>query len=128
MARKTQTQSQQQSPVVEVQTAVLGQLEEARKRLVTFEKELVKRGRQQQKELETLIRNVRTGKQLKQIEKQATAATHEVKKRLDGLQEQVLGVLGVASRQDIAELNRELARLAKKVDALATKKAPTAQA
>ena len=126
MARK-QTQSTQ-SPVAEVQAVVLGQLEEARKRLVTFEKELVKRGRQLQKEIETLIKGVRSGKQLKQFEKQATAAGNEVKKRLDGLQDQVLNVLGVASRHEIAELNRELARLAKKVDALASKKAPTAQA
>lgn len=123
MARK-QTPQKTQSPVAEVQAAVVGQLEEARKRLVSFEKELVKRGRQQQKEIESLIRGVRSGKQLKQIEKQATAAGTEVKKRLDGLQDQVLGVLGVASRSEIAELNRELVRLSKKVDALASKKAP----
>jgi len=106
---------------------VLGQLEDARKRLVSFEKELVKRGRAQQKESESLIKGVRTGKPLKQFEKQVGAVGGEVKKRLDGLQDQVLAVLGVASHDEIVELNRELARLSKKVDQLLSKK-PTASA
>lgn len=110
-----------QSSVAEVQSAVVTQLEDARKRLVQFEKDLVKRGRAQQKEIESLLKGVRTGKQVKLVEKQAAAAGQEVKKRLDGIQEQVLGVLGVASRQDIATLNKELSRLAKKVDALVKK-------
>jgi hypothetical protein len=117
----TRKQAVQQSPVAEVQAAVVSQLEDARKRLVTFEKELVKRGRQQQREIEAVLKSVRSGKQLKQIEKSATAAGHEVKKRLDGLQEQVLGVLGVASREDIQTLSRELARLSKKIDTLGKK-------
>lgn len=125
MARKQTVQS---SPVTEVQSLVLGQLEDARKRLITLEKELVKRGRAQQKEIESLIRGVRTGKQVKQIEKQAAAAGTEVKKRLDGLQASVLGVLGVASSSEISELNRELVRLSKKVDALASKKNAAANA
>jgi uncharacterized protein YukE len=125
MARKQTVQS---SPVTEVQSLVLGQLEDARQRLITLEKELVKRGRAQQKEIESLIRGVRTGKQVKQIEKQAAAAGTEVKKRLDGLQASVLGVLGVASSSEISELNRELVRLSKKVDALASKKNAAANA
>lgn len=119
MAKK---QASAQSPVVEVQAAVIAQLEEARKRVVAFEKELVKRGRAQQRELEGLIRELRAGKPVKQLEKQANAAGHEVKKRLDGLQDQVLGALGVASKQEITQLNRELARLSKKVDALVSRK------
>ena len=124
MARK---QTVQTSPVVEVQNVVLHQLQDARKRLVHFEKELVKRGRAQQKEIESLIKGVRSGKQLKQIEKQAVAVGTEVKSRLNGLQDQVLAVLGVASHDEIVELNRELVRLSKKVDLLLAKK-PTAQA
>jgi polyhydroxyalkanoate synthesis regulator phasin len=124
MARKQTVQS---SPVADVQNLVLGQLEDARKRLVSFEKELVKRGKQQQKEIESLIKGVRSGKQLKQIEKQVGAVGGEVKKRLDGLQDQVLSVLGVASHDEIVELNRELVRLSKKVDLLLAKK-PTASA
>ncbi len=125
MARKQTASSS--SPIAEVQSAVLHQLEDARKRLVSFEKELVKRGRAQQKEIESLIKGVRTGKPLKQIEKQVGQVGTEVKKRLDGLQDQVLAVLGVASHDEIVELNRELARLSKKVDLLLAKK-PTASA
>jgi predicted translin family RNA/ssDNA-binding protein len=125
MARKQTTSSS--SPVAEVQSAVLHQLQDARKRLVSFEKELVKRGRAQQKEIESLIKGVRTGKPLKQIEKQVGQVGSEVKKRLDGLQDQVLAVLGVASHDEIVELNRELVRLSKKVDLLLAKK-PTASA
>ncbi len=124
MARKQTVQS---SPVVEVQNLFLGQLEDARKRLQSFEKELVKRGKAQQKEIETLIKGVRTGKPLKQLEKQVGAVGGEVKKRLDGLQDQVLAALGVASHDEIVELNRELVRLSKKVDLLIAKK-PTASA
>lgn len=125
MARK---QSAVQSQVSDVQSLVLGQLEDAKKRLLGLEKELVKRGRAQQKEIESLIKSVRTGKPVKRFEKQAAAAGTEVKKRLDGLQTQVLGVLGVATRTEIGQLNRELARLSKKVDALASKRAATPSA
>lgn len=124
MARKQTVQS---SPVAEVQNLVLGQLVDARKRLLSFEKELVKRGKAQQKEIESLIKGVRTGKPLKQLEKQVNVVGGEVKKRLDGLQDQVLAVLGVASHDEIVELNRELVRLSKKVDLLLAKK-PTASA
>jgi uncharacterized protein YukE len=120
MARKTT------STKVEVQEFVVGQLEDARKRLVVFERELVKRGKAQQREVEVLLKSVRQGKPLKAIEKQANAAGTEVKKRLDGLQDQVLGVLGVASRAEISQINRELTKLSKKVDALVTKKSGTA--
>lgn len=120
MARKQTVSSP--SPVAEVQNAVLGQLQDARKRLASFEKELVKRGRAQQKEIESLIKGVRTGKPLKQFEKQVGAVGGEVKKRLDGLQDQVLAVLGVASHDEIVELNRELGRLSKKVDQLLARK------
>ncbi len=125
MARKQTVSSP--SPVAEVQSAVLHQLHDARKRLVSFEKELVKRGRAQQKEIESLIKGVRTGKPLKQFEKQVGAVGADVKKRLDGLQDQVLAVLGVASHDEIVELNRELTRLSKKVDQLLARK-PTASA
>lgn len=122
MARK---QNVVQSSVADVQSLVLGQLEDAKKRLSGFEKALVKRGRAQQKELEALIRSVRRGAPVKQIEKKATAAGVEVRKRLDGLQGQLRDALGVASREEIVQLNRELARLTKKVDALVTRKVVT---
>ncbi|MEW5740810.1 MAG: hypothetical protein AB1938_17940 [Myxococcota bacterium] len=108
--------------VKDVQDFVVVQLEEARKRIQLFEKELVKRGRAQQRELEAVIANIRSGKQLKTLEKQANAATHEVKKRLDGLQTSVLDALGVASREEIRQIHRDLARLTKRVDTLVSKK------
>ncbi|MCC6333265.1 MAG: hypothetical protein IT380_04650 [Myxococcales bacterium] len=111
--------------VKEVQDFVVVQLEEARKRIQSFEKELVKRGRTQQKELESVISSIRSGKQLKKLEKQASAASGEVRKRLDGLQTTVLDALGVASRDEIRQIHREIARLSKRVDTLITKK-PTA--
>jgi polyhydroxyalkanoate synthesis regulator phasin len=111
----------------EVQGFVVGQLKEAQKRVRTLEKELVKRGRSQQKELEALIKSVRQGKQVKAFEKQANVATHEVKKRLDTLQGQVLSVLGVATRSEIHHISRELTRLTKKVDALVSKKSTVPQ-
>lgn len=125
MARKQTVQS---SPVADVQNLVLGQLEDAKKRLLTFEKELVKKGKAQQKELESLIKNVRSGKPIKQLEKQVTVVGAELKKRIENLQDQVLAVLGVASQDEIVELNREIARLSKKVDQLLATKKPTASA
>jgi polyhydroxyalkanoate synthesis regulator phasin len=107
-----------------VQSTLLGQLEDARVRLVKFERELVKKGKAQQKELQQLIQNVRSGAPLKNLEKQASSAGNEVKKRLDGLQGQVLGVLGVATRSEISQLNKELAKLSKKIDSLTAKKSP----
>lgn len=108
--------------VKDVQDFVVVQLEEARKRIQTFEKELVKRGRAQQRELEGLIKQLRQGKQLKTLEKQATVAGSEVKKRLDTLQTSVLDALGVASRDEMRQIHRELARLTKRVDTLVSKK------
>ncbi|MEW6431798.1 MAG: hypothetical protein AB1730_09850 [Myxococcota bacterium] len=109
----------------DVQDFVVAQLEEARKRIQAFERELVKRGRAQQRELENVIKSIRSGRQLKVLERQATAATSEVKKRLDALQTSVLGALGVASREEMQQIHRELARLTKRVDTLVSRR-PTA--
>lgn len=128
MARKQSAQDVVSSSVAGVQAKVTTQLEDAKKRFLTLEKELVKRGRQQQKELEGLLKQVRGGVPLKQVEKSVNAASTEVKKRLDGLQGSVLGLLGVATHTEIAKLNRDLTKLSKKVDALLASKKPTATA
>ncbi len=122
MARKQQTKS----AVGEVQAAVVAQLEEAKGRVLAFEKDLVKRGRAQQKELEGLIHGIRSGKPVKRLEKQASAASHEVKKRLDGLQDQVLTALGVATKSEIVQLNRELMKISKKLDTLLARRSTPA--
>lgn len=114
--------------VVEMQGYVIEQLEEARKRLIDYERELVTVGRAQQREIEAMLERVRTGKELKQLEKKANEASKEVKKRLDTLQHQVLGALGVASQGDVEQISKDLSRLSKKVDQLLKKSAPQAQA
>ncbi len=128
MARKQSAQDVVSSSVADVQSKVIAQLEDAKKRFITLEKELVKRGRQQQKELESLMKSVRGGAPLKQVEKSVSAASVEVKKRLDGLQGSVLGLLGVATHTEIAKLNRDLTKLSKKVDALLASKKSVASA
>jgi hypothetical protein len=110
-----------QEKVHEVQEFVVVQLEEARRRLQQYEKDLLALGRSQQHEIEALLERVKTGKELKLLEKRASEATSEVKKRLDGVQTQVLSVLGVASQDQIKQISRELGRLSKKVDTLTRK-------
>lgn len=108
-----------------VQTFVVGQLEEARKQIARFEKELVTRSRQQRKELEGLLHRLQEGApDLKGIRTRAEDTTAEVKKALDGLQHRVVEAVGVASQAQVGEIKRELSKLSKKLDALvAAKKA-----
>jgi hypothetical protein len=51
-----------------------------------------------------------------------------MKKRFDALQGRIIEVSGMASQAQIRELNKELHRLAKKVDVLIEKKKPEARA
>jgi len=113
MARKQNVQFR------EVQEFVVGQLEEAKKRIVKLEKELVSRGREQQKELEHLIDRVRSGKELKAIEKNAKQATTQLRKRVEGLQGQLFASIGIATQSDIRDLSKEVSKLSKKVELIA---------
>jgi polyhydroxyalkanoate synthesis regulator phasin len=113
------------TPVADVQSLVAGQLEDARKKLLTLEKELIRRGRAQQKELKTIISNLKAGKQIKALGKQAAAAGNQMRKRLGGVQTQVFSKLGVATRNEMVELHKELIKISKKVDLLVTTKKPT---
>jgi ElaB/YqjD/DUF883 family membrane-anchored ribosome-binding protein len=105
-----------------VQQFVVSQLEEARKQIVRFEKELAQRGKQQRKEIEALISRVKSGKELKALKSQANEVTHQVRKRIDGLQGKVIQAVGVASQSQVKDINRELNRLSKKLDVLVGKK------
>ncbi|MBS1151762.1 MAG: uncharacterized protein H6Q89_3460, partial [Myxococcaceae bacterium] len=98
-------------------------LEDARKQLVKFEKELAARGKQQRKEIEAVIAQVKSGRQLKALKSQANEVGSEVRKRLDGLQGKLVEAVGVASVAQVKEINRELTRLGKKLETLAKKKA-----
>jgi protein subunit release factor A len=117
-----------QSSVKDVQAFVATQLEQAKKRIADFERDLTKRAKAQQKEVEGLLKNIRQGTPVKAIEKQASAASEEVRRRLEELQGTVLTALGVASREEIGEIQRELTKLSKKVDALVSKKGSSAAA
>ncbi len=122
MARKQQNVVSTSAP--DVQSLVFAQLADVKKRFVSLEKQLVKRGRAQQRELEVLLKGLRSGAPLRQLGRSATATSLEVKKQLTQLQGQVLGALGVASHSEIAKLNREFVKLSKKVDALAPRRPP----
>ncbi|MBX5480922.1 MAG: hypothetical protein IRZ16_03605 [Myxococcaceae bacterium] len=60
---------------------------------------------------------------MKKLSKRATAATAEMKKRFEELQEKVISGVGVASQAQVREINKELVKLSKKLDALVGKKA-----
>ncbi len=105
-----------------LQDYVVAQLEEARKQVLRFEKELAARGKHQRKELEGLISRVKSGKELKALKTQANEVTHEVKKRFDGLQGKLVQAVGVASQAQVKEINHELTRLSKKLETFVARK------
>ena len=124
-----------------LQDFVRAQLVDARERFTAFEREaegvlknLVQRGKAQRKEIEALIERVNAGElfqspAVKQLGKRANAASAEVRKRFEDLQSRVVELSGVATQAQLQQINRELGRLSKKVDALiGKKKAPEAAA
>ncbi len=116
-----------QQKVVQLQEFVVEQLEEARRQVLHFEKEILTKGKAQRREMEQLIKRVRSGKELKAIRTRADKAGGEVKKAFDGLQSKVVSAVGVASQTQVQEINKELNRLAKKIDGLVKKNnAPSA--
>lgn len=108
-----------------IQEFVVEHLEDARKQLVKFEKELAARGKQQRKEIEAVIAQVKSGRKLKALKSQANEVGFEVKKRLDGLQGKLVEAVGVASVAQVKEINRELNKLSKKLENLAKKRPAT---
>ena len=113
----------------QVQDFMKEQMEEAQKRFHTIEGEAKKAlgaiRRFNAKELKFLDN---PSAAVKQIGKRAEAATTEMKKRFDALQSRIIEVSGMASQAQIRELNKELHRLARKVDVLIEKKKPEARA
>jgi hypothetical protein len=107
-----------------VQAFVASQLEEARRRFDQYEKDLLELGLGQQRELEAVLARVRSGRDLRKLGQRASVAATEVRRRLDLVQGQVLSVLGVASQDQIREINRELSRLSKRVELLLKKGSP----
>ena len=108
-------------------------LEEAQRRLTGFEEEAQKvmqqlrdRSQRSREEVEQLLAKLGTvelDSAVKAIGKKANVAGAEVLKRFEGLQTRVVEATGVASQNQLKLISRELARLSKKVDALAGRKA-----
>lgn len=127
----------------QLQDFVKGQIQEAHKRLNGLEEEaskvlknLMARGQQSRREIEELLHklNAREMKLLeakllknptvKQLGKRANQATTELRKQLDRVQTRVLEASGMATQSQVKEINKEINRLSKKVEALlSTKKA-----
>jgi hypothetical protein len=108
-----------------------GELEgEAQKAVKTLEgeaqkavKTLESRGQEAAKEAQALWTKLQAGELLtdprvKELGKKVDAAGTELRKRLDGLQTKVVEAVGVASQAQLKDLNKELAKLSRKVDAL----------
>ncbi len=121
MVGKTNGKNGIQERAEEIQTYVVSQLEDARKQLVRFEKDLVARGKAQRKELEQLINRAKSGKELKQLKSRANEATLEVKKVFDGIQHRLVEAVGVASKDQVEQIKGDLNRLSKKIDSLLKK-------
>ena len=117
-----------------MQDFVKEQMGEAQKRFQVIEgeakKALGKIRRFNAKELKFLENPSATvNATVKQLSKKANAATNEMKKRFDALQHKLAEVSGVATQAQIRDLNKELHRLAKKVEGLVDKKSkPEARA
>lgn len=131
----------------QLQGFVKHQIEEAKEQFVALETEaktvlenLIERGQKSRKEVEGLLNrfngvesfqegleqikelNPIDRASVKKLGKRASAASVEVKKRLDDLQNRVISGVGVASQSQVREINKELVKLSKKLDLLVGKK------
>ncbi|MBE2253530.1 MAG: hypothetical protein IAE78_28640 [Myxococcus sp.] len=90
----------------------------AKKQLAAVEKEIVTEARKQRKSIEKVLARVRSGDDLKQLEKRIATTATGLQKRVRLMPREVLSVLGVATSDDMAKLSRNLTKLSKRVDAL----------
>ena len=112
-----------------LQVFVKEQIADAQKRFAQFEGEaqkvlvkLVGRARESRKELEGFVQGrLDHFKDLPLVDK-ANASLTEVQKRLTTVQAKVIESVGMASQAQVDQINRELARLSKKLDGLMGKK------
>jgi polyhydroxyalkanoate synthesis regulator phasin len=106
-------------------------LEQAQARLTTWEEEaqkvmhgLLDRSHASRKEVAGLLRKVNARKDrleseyVKEISGRARHVGADVTARLEDLRERAIAVAGVASREQVDELHRDLDRLARKLDKL----------
>ena len=112
-----------------LQVFVKEQFADAQKRFAQFEGEaqkvlenLVGRARVSRKELEGFVQGrLDHLKDLRLLGK-ANASLSEVQKRLATVQTKVIESVGMASQAQVDQINRELARLSKKLDGMMGKK------
>ncbi len=118
------------SGFAQVETFLKAQLAVAQKRIEELEgeaqkvvKTLENRGQEAAKEAQVLWGKLQAGELLKdarvqELGKKVDAASTELKKRLDAVQTKVVEAVGVASQAQLKDLNKELSKLSRKVDAL----------
>lgn len=129
-AAETAAAEPAKSGLAQVETFLKAQLAVAQKRIEELEGEAQKvlktvetRGQEAAKEAQVLWGKLQEGTLLMdprvvELGKKVDAAGTELKKRLDGLQTKVVEAVGVASQAQLKDLNKELAKLTRKVDAL----------
>ncbi|NMO16835.1 hypothetical protein HPC49_41620 [Pyxidicoccus fallax] len=113
-----------------VESFLKAQLAVAQKRIEELETEAQKvvktlesRGQEAAKEAQALWGKLQAGELLadprvQELGKKVESARAELGKRLDGIQTKVVEAVGVASQAQLKDLNKELAKLSRKVDAL----------
>ncbi|MFP2907216.1 hypothetical protein ACLESD_19635 [Pyxidicoccus sp. 3LFB2] len=118
------------SGFAQVETFLKAQLAVAQKRIEELEgeaqkvvKTLESRGQEAAKEAQVLWGKLQAGELLadprvQELSKKVDAASTELRKRLDTVQTKVVEAVGVASQAQLKDLNKELAKLSRKVDAL----------
>jgi uncharacterized protein YukE len=107
-------------PVTAVAAARLNEgLSAAKKQLTQVEKDVVSEAKKQRKSLEKLLARVRSGQELKQLEKRIASTATQLQSRVKTMPREVLGALGVATSDDVQKLTRNLTKLTKRVDELA---------
>ncbi|WP_164016734.1 hypothetical protein [Pyxidicoccus trucidator] len=118
------------SGLAQVETFLKAQLAVAQKRIEELEgeaqkvvKTLESRGQEAAKEAQVLWGKLQAGELLadprvQELGKKVDAAGTELRKRLDTVQTKVVEAVGVASQAQLKDLNKELAKLSRKVDAL----------
>ena len=93
-------------------------LEAAKKQLTDVEKEIVTEAKKQRKSIERVLARVRSGNDLKKLEKRVASTATDLRKRVLLMPREVMSALGVATSDDMAKLTKNLTRLAKRVDEL----------
>lgn len=144
---KSESKAEAKVAAPKLQGFVKEQIEDAQKKLMAFETEaqkvlenLIDRGQKSRKEVEGLLQrfngveklqggieqlrelNPLDAASMKKLGKKANAASQEVRKRIEDLQNKVIEGVGVASQAQVKEINKELIKLSKKLDSLVGKK------